>query len=113
VKFLIAGVVFLSAAAFATQPISPEAGDALDALHALDSATEVGVNLRDYSTRVIDAKLKVDRYLRDAPAGDKLADSVRLIMKAHVTASKAWAANLPGGDPGASLQSADDAAKRL
>jgi hypothetical protein len=42
------------------------AAEALDALRALRSVTEGSTSYRDYAPRVLDAKVKVDRYLSSA-----------------------------------------------
>jgi len=45
----------------------PAARKALDALHGLESIVKVGVILTDYSHRVGDAQIVVDRFLRAYP----------------------------------------------
>jgi hypothetical protein len=68
--------------------------DALDALKALRSITESGVTFRDYTPRVLDAKVRVDRYL--SSAGDSEVQQVaaiRFAMRAYELASRTWTAN--------------------
>jgi hypothetical protein len=69
--------------------------DALDALKALRSVTESGVTYRDYTPRVLDTKVKVDRYLNSAgdTEGQQVA-AIRLAMRAYELASRTWTANI-------------------
>jgi hypothetical protein len=63
--------------------------DAMDALKALRSVTQSGITFRDYAPRVLDARVKVDRYLSsvgDAPT----ATAVRLAMEAYELATQAF-----------------------
>lgn len=41
------------------------AKEAIDALHTLQSVVKVGVNHQDYSGRLADAKIKVDKFIRE------------------------------------------------
>jgi len=77
------------------QPASPAqssaARDALDALKALRSVTNSGIAYRDYSQRVLDAKVKVDRYLSSAANdADALRNAIRLSMSGYQLASLVW-----------------------
>jgi len=67
------------------------ATDALDALKGLKSVTEAGVNFRDYSSRVLDAKVKVDKYLADAPKDDPARPQAETAMRLYVMAMQTWA----------------------
>ena len=68
--------------------------DSLDALRGLKSVTEVGVNFRDYSKRVLDAKVIVDKFLANTPKEDAQHVLIENIMTLHVLALKAWAAKI-------------------
>jgi len=63
--------------------------EALDALRALRSVTESGVTFRDYATRVLDARVKVDRCQNSSAAATVAA---RLAMREYELASRAWSA---------------------
>ena len=77
-------ILMFSGTALAQAPAST---DALDALRGLKSATEVGINLRDYAPRVVDAKVKLDKYLATAP---KDGQQLEPIMRLYVMALQAW-----------------------
>jgi hypothetical protein len=66
----------------------------IDALRGLNSVVEVGVNFRDYSTRVLDAKVKVDKYLADAPKDDDARTKMQSTMRLYVLALQAWSARI-------------------
>jgi len=69
--------------------------EVLDALQGLRSVTESGISYRDYAPRVLDAKVKVDRYLgtrSNAPA--ELRSAVRSAMYHYELASQAWSASI-------------------
>lgn len=65
----LAKYVFFGTHAFASPPAGQQ--EALEALQGLKSVTDAGVNYTNYAPRVLDAKIKVDRYLawarRDCP----------------------------------------------
>ena len=69
--------------------------EALDALRALRSVTGSGIALREYSTRVLDANVTVDRYLAK-PGSDstELQGAIRVAMVEYELASRAWRANV-------------------
>lgn len=73
-----------------TTALSPSQ-EAMDSLKALRSVTESGIAYRDYSQRVLDAKVKVDRYLT-SPATDAAAlrTGIALAMRDYEFASRAW-----------------------
>jgi hypothetical protein len=62
---------------------------AIDALRSLRSVTTSGINYRDYSTRVLDAKVRVDKY-RDSGANDPARDAIVAAMKYYEMGSQAW-----------------------
>lgn len=84
----LAKYVFFDTHAFA----SPAAGqqEALEALQGLKSVTDAGVNYTNYAPRVLDAKIKVDRYLAAAPTDAPGRDAIALAMREFVLASQAW-----------------------
>jgi hypothetical protein len=68
--------------------------EALEALRALRSVTESGVTFRDYAPRVLDAKVKVDRYLASSADTTPARGAIDAAMRAHQVAAKAWSANI-------------------
>jgi hypothetical protein len=73
-------------------PQTPSAHDALQALKAVQSVTSMGVNYRDYATRVQDAKIKVDQFIESPQAKETPGrDSIRLAMRYYEVATQAWA----------------------
>jgi hypothetical protein len=76
---------------------TPAGSEALGALKALQSVTAAGVAYRDYSTRVGDTKIQVDKSLRrsDAPSGDA-AKAIETAMGYYVTAGSVWNSRLTG-----------------
>lgn len=85
------------------------ATDALDALRGLKSITEVGVSYRDYMPRVLDAKIKVDKYLAGAAKDDPTAKRVTTIMQMYIIAAKGWGADITK-DYGAQQKAAESVA---
>jgi hypothetical protein len=81
---------------FGAVPARPVAGpapsqEALDALRALRSVTGSGIAYRDYSQRVLDAKVKVDRYLTSSGSQrPELVRAIRVAMLEYELASQAW-----------------------
>jgi hypothetical protein len=82
------------AAKGAAQPTSG-ARESLQALKALQSVTTAGVSYRDYATRVLDAKVKVDQFVQSSPKKNTPArDVVRVAMRYYELASQAWSENI-------------------
>ncbi len=78
---------------------APPVRDALDALRGLRSVVESGLTYRDYATRVLDAKVKVDRYLLSSPNDpSELRTAIEITMREYELAGKAW--NLQGNGVG-------------
>ena len=64
---------------------------ALQALKALQSITNIGVNYRDYSTRVADTKVKVDQFVQSPQQKDVQGRKpIRLAMRYYELAAQAW-----------------------
>jgi hypothetical protein len=72
--------------------------EALTALKALQSVTTVGVNYRDYASRVLDTKVKVDQFLQ-SPKENSVPgrDAIRLAMRYYELASQAWGSKISSG----------------
>lgn len=83
----------VEATASAPPPAAP-IKDALDALRSLRSVTQSGIDYRQYSTRVLDAKVKVD-----ALAGEVSPAAVAAIasMRYYQLASNAWGSYINKG----------------
>jgi hypothetical protein len=73
----------------ATAPTDSQ--EAMDALKALRSVTTTGIAYRDYTQRMLDAKVKVDKYLA-SPADDspQLRGAIRVAMLEYELASQSW-----------------------
>lgn len=72
------------------------AREALDALRAVQSVTGAGVDYAAYSSRVLDAKVTVDRYARDAQPS-RARDVMAGAMRYYVLAATAWNGKIAGG----------------
>jgi len=70
--------------------------DAMSALTALRSVTKSGISYRDYSSRVLDARVAVDRYLnspaKNEPAG--LRAEIKIAFGQFELAAQAWSAQV-------------------
>ncbi len=64
--------------------------EALQALKALQSVTTAGVNYNEYSHRVLDAKIQVDRYIQGDGGDPEVKAEMRVTMAFYVLASDAW-----------------------
>jgi hypothetical protein len=97
-RITIAILLFAVSAAAQDQPLaaqqtrSPEALAALNALRAVQNATEIGVNFRDYTTRVIDAKTALDRYPADS--GDQFRAKLATVAKIYSIAAQGWSTKI-------------------
>jgi hypothetical protein len=86
--------IYLGAAPSTAANSSTPAREALDALRGLQSVTETGLNYRDYATRVLDAKVKVDRYLSAFPNDPpELRKSIGVAMREYELARESWMLN--------------------
>lgn len=89
--------IFAIALAWSAQAATMPAGaqEAVDAVRALKSVTEVGVNYAQYAPRVLDAKVKVDQYLAHPPANDlALRGDIKAAMRYHEMVSQALNAKM-------------------
>lgn len=68
---------------------TPAAQNALRTLRRMTSATEVGINFQEYSTRLIDLKADVDEELSQLSVND-LKQEIKLALEAYVDAGTAW-----------------------
>ena len=68
--------------------------EAVDALKALRSVSGADINYQNYAPRVLDAKVKVDRYLESPNASGPLRMSINAAMKEYLLASAAWNASI-------------------
>jgi len=68
--------------------------DGLQALQGLRSVTEAGLNYVEYSRRILDGKVQVDRYV-NAKAGDiELRKKMAEAMEFYLFAGDAWNAKI-------------------
>lgn len=72
----------------------PESTDAIEALKAVQSVVSSGVTFRDYATRVLDAKVQVDRYLRTSSNHSTKRAAIGSAMRFYELASLAWGSKL-------------------
>jgi hypothetical protein len=83
--------IYFGAAASAIVAGPAPSQEALDALKALRSVTDSGIAYRDYSQRVLNAKVKVDQYLSTASDDiTPLRSAIGLAMREYELASQAW-----------------------
>ena len=68
--------------------------DALDALKSLQSVTTAGLTYREYSPRVLDAKVRVDRYLQGEGRNRAFQVQIEQAMDLYVLASAAWSSKI-------------------
>ena len=67
--------------------------EALDALKALRSVVQTGLDYRDYSQRVLDAKVKVDQYLSAPASGAAERNGIQTAMREYELARDVWDAS--------------------
>ena len=87
---------------------SPNASqEALESLKALRSVTSSGIPYRDYSQRVLDAKIKVDRYTSSSE-GDSpdVRNAITLAMREYEFASQGWGVKFNSGGQALAASSA-------
>ena len=76
----------------AQQPAA--SAESLEVLKALTSVTNSGVGLQEYSRRVLDAKVTVDKYLASPKSDDATRRAaIDAAMRYYEMASQAWNAN--------------------
>ena len=80
---------------------SPAYSEAVDALKGLQSVTNSGLNYGNYAPRVLDAKVKVDKYLSTVKTHtDAKAATVGLAMQYYEIAAAAWNSKIAGSGSG-------------
>jgi len=72
------------------------AAEALRALKALQSVTTAGVTYRDYSTRVGETKIHVDRLTRSPASPIDATRPIDEAMRYYITAGSVWSTKLSG-----------------
>lgn len=82
--------IYFGAAPSATGTGPAPSQEPLDALKALRSVTNSGITYRDYSERVLDTKVKFDRYASSVEAGAPERTAITLAMREYEIASQAW-----------------------
>jgi hypothetical protein len=71
----------------------------MDALKALRSVASGGVNYQNYAPRVLDAKVKVDRYFETHPTEVfQVRNSIYIAMKEYQLAASVWNTSIFGKD---------------
>ena len=84
-------------------PTASAAMESLDALKGLQSVTSVGISYREYASRVLDAKIKVDRYLA-ASGGGRAKAAIGAAMRYYEMASQVWGFMILPASPNAAGQ---------
>lgn len=69
---------------------NPAASDALKSLRKLSGAAQVGSNLQEYTSRLIDAKAEVDEKAAQLPEGE-LKQEIKSALEAYTDAKTIWA----------------------
>jgi hypothetical protein len=94
--------IHIGTPAQSSAPRAALAADTIQVLKGLQSVTTAGVNYQGYAPRVLDAKVKVDEYLRQAEADKpELRTAIDRTIGYYVLASAAWNAQLIGVRGGA------------
>ncbi len=70
------------------------AGEALQGLQSLRSVTEAGLNYAEYSRRVLDGKVQVDRYLNAGGGNRELKGQFAEALELYLFAGTAWNAKI-------------------
>jgi hypothetical protein len=83
---------------FSNQRVSSLAAESLDAVAALRSVVKSGVAYRDFAPRVLDARVKVDKYLNspESPGEANLRATVSAAIRYYELASNLWNASIVG-----------------
>ncbi len=91
--------IYLGAAPGPTKSNAPSAyQEALEQLRSLQSVTTSGVSYREYAPRVLDARIKVDRFLASAPVGDeKIRSLISRSIRYYEIAAKSWNLTVTNG----------------
>ncbi len=70
----------------------PAALAALKSLRKIAGATEIGINVQDYGSRLIDTKADIDEQLAQLPEGE-VKKEIQLALQAYVDAHSIWSAS--------------------
>jgi hypothetical protein len=91
----VRSIYFGSASASEKEKPNPAAIEAIDAVRGLRSVTEAGLNYSQYSQRVLDAKVRVDRFTSSTSLNDaELGVIIQAAMHYYELASRAWSAKI-------------------
>jgi hypothetical protein len=96
-KFLITLMIGLLFAAPCSSPARPskESLAAIEALHKMQAATQVGVNYQEYGRLLIEAKAKTNDAIRSLPDGP-LRNEISATMDAYADAAHVWGVKIAG-----------------
>jgi hypothetical protein len=92
-----------------TQPGHQLANTAIESLKQVRAASQIGMTYEQYSTRVIDAKVKVNAALEKLPDDDPLKEDLNATMNCYADGVTIWQMKLQNqkiyiiGEPGSSL----------
>ena len=68
---------------------NPAASDALKELRKMSGAVEMGLNIQEYTKRMIDMKAEVDEKLSQVPDGE-LKQEIKAAQQAYIDAKTLW-----------------------
>jgi hypothetical protein len=90
--------IYFGSAVEMTKPPAPNAsGEAMDSLKALQSIASMGVSYRDYTPKVLDAKVKVDKYMAETASQPSPSRSaIGLAMRFYELGAQAWNIKVSG-----------------
>lgn len=100
-RSLVLALPVLLLTGHATAQPAPSGRDVLIAFKALHSALDIGVNYDDYSRRLIDTKIRFDRYYeqKNATVNDtKTKAAISAAMNYHRLAQSAWSTKIKTGE---------------
>jgi hypothetical protein len=90
----VRAIYFGAGPAVVAKQASP-VSEALEALEGLQSVASAGLSYRDYAPRVLDAKVKIDQYLKLPSRGDgDIRNAIGLALRYYELASQAWNASI-------------------
>jgi hypothetical protein len=98
VKVIFAGLILAAAmgcwAADLNSTESNHEQQAVDAVRGLRSVVTSGVVYKDYATRILDARVQIDRYLESKGGNTTIRSAVSAAMMCYEIASTFWNATL-------------------
>lgn len=113
VTFPIAKVKAIYFGSAISEPSAPDAKTAIEAIKGLQSVVKAGTPYSEYSRRVLDAQVQVDRFVNSEQGTAKLRYEVKTAMNTYNLASRAWNAKLVQRDDFAGLTELAEVGKSI